>query len=274
MTMTMQFARIQKSAAVFCCSIALLLLGAACSQQQPADTRAAEGDTIRNLDTQWSKTAASKDVEGTIAFYADDASVLPPNGPIVADKKAIRDSWAGLLGSITSLSWQPTKVEVARASDIAYTMGTYQLTMNDAQGKPTTDMGKYVVSAKCRRKPGPQGPSKELIDAIAAAKQRNPSKPGRPHKQSAPTSDDAVPWTEIGGAVARAIEDQRLMLGEDGLSNYGTGAARTGKPNNGREEMDEKDQQIAHFRIVARNLELAEFRPNQPFAMDRPKGLE
>jgi hypothetical protein len=63
--------------------------------------------------------------------------------------------------------------------------------------------------------------------------------------------------------VARAIEDQQLMLGEEGLSNYGTGAARPGKSNNGREEMDEKDQQIAHFRIVARNLKLAEFRPNQ-----------
>jgi hypothetical protein len=43
------------------------------------------------------------------------------------------------------------------------------------------------------------------------------------------------------------------MLGEHGLSNYGTGAARPGKSNNGREEMDEKDHEIAHFRIVARN---------------------
>jgi hypothetical protein len=38
--------------------------------------------------------------------------------------------------------------------------------------------------------------------------------------------------------------------------------------------MDEKDQQIAHFRIVARNLKLAEFRPNQQFAMDRHFALE
>jgi hypothetical protein len=36
----------------------------------------------------------------------------------------------------------------------------------------------------------------------------------------------------------------------------------------GREEMDEKDQQIAHFRIVARNQKLAEFPPNQQFGMD------
>jgi hypothetical protein len=38
--------------------------------------------------------------------------------------------------------------------------------------------------------------------------------------------------------------------------------------------MDEKDQQITHFRIVARNQKLAEFRPNQQFAMDRRLPLE
>ena len=58
------------------------------------------------------------------------------------------------------------------------------------------------------------------------------------------------------------------MLDEGGLSNYGTGTAWPSKSNNGREEMDEKDQQIAHFRIIARNQKLAEFRPNQQFAMD------
>ena len=48
----------------------------------------------------------------------------------------------------------------------------------------------------------------------------------------------------------RAPEDQQLMLDEDGLSNYGTGAARTRKSGEGRDEMDEKDHEIAHFRIL------------------------
>ena len=50
------------------------------------------------------------------------------------------------------------------------------------------------------------------------------------------------------------------MFDEDGLGNYGTDAARTRKSGDGREEMDEKDHEIAHFRIVARNRKLAEFR--------------
>ena len=41
------------------------------------------------------------------------------------------------------------------------------------------------------------------------------------------------------------------MFDEDGLRNERTDAARTGKRADGREEMDEKDHEIAHHRIVA-----------------------
>ena len=57
--------------------------------------------------------------------------------------------------------------------------------------------------------------------------------------------------------MARAIEDQQLMFGEDGLGNYGTDAAWTRKSGDRGEEMDEKDHEIAHIRIVARNWDLA-----------------
>lgn len=63
----------------FCGCLALLLLATACNQQTPADTRAADESAIRDLDAQWSKTAAANDLEGTISYYSDDASLLPPN---------------------------------------------------------------------------------------------------------------------------------------------------------------------------------------------------
>ena len=43
------------------------------------------------------------------------------------------------------------------------------------------------------------------------------------------------------------------MFDEDGLGNYGADAAATCKSGDGREEIDEKDHEIAHIRIVARN---------------------
>ena len=43
------------------------------------------------------------------------------------------------------------------------------------------------------------------------------------------------------------------MFEEHGLGYYGADTARTRKSGNGRDEMDEKNHKIAHFRIVARN---------------------
>src|SRR4029077_7319684 len=59
------------------------------------------------------------------------------------------------------------------------------------------------------------------------------------------------------------------MFEEHGLGYYGAEAAATCKTGGGREEMDEKDHEIAHFRILTTKRKLAEFRANQQFARDR-----
>jgi hypothetical protein len=91
--------------------------------------------------------------------------------------------------------------------------------------------------------------------------------PGRPYKQSAPAGDEPIREAEVGSAVAGAIEDQQLMFDEEGLGKYGTDAARTRQSGEGGDEMDEKDHEIAHFRILATKPKLAEFRANWQFAM-------
>ena len=123
---------------------AVVLLLCACGSSTPPDTRAADEKVIRDLEAQWSRTASSKNVDGTVAYYTDDAALLPPNAPIADNKQAIRASWASLLAPGTSVSWEATRVEVSRSSDLAYTQGTYQAKFKDAQGKPVSDHGKYV----------------------------------------------------------------------------------------------------------------------------------
>ena len=109
-----------------------------------ADTKAIE-QALRDLDAQWSAAAGAKDLERTISFYSQDALVLPTNAPAATTKDAIRNTWKDLLASPgIAISWKTTKVEVAKSGDIAYTTGTYELTMNDASGKPINDRGKYA----------------------------------------------------------------------------------------------------------------------------------
>ena len=100
---------------------------------------------LRDADDAWSKAAASKDVEKTVAYYSNDANVLPPNAPITTTKDAIKKLWADLLASPgLIISWKATKVEVAKSGDLGFVSGTYEFTMNDTSGKPVTEKGKYV----------------------------------------------------------------------------------------------------------------------------------
>ena len=132
-------------AVALCLGLFCFLIGCS-SGQQPPDTRsAADEAAIRLADASWVKAAESKQIEEWVAFYADDAVVLPPNAKIVTDKASIRKSVAELLGMPgLSLTWQPTNVEVARSGDLAYLYGAYVLTSNDAKGKSVTDHGKNV----------------------------------------------------------------------------------------------------------------------------------
>ena len=124
--------------------LAVVLFAAGCGENKPPDTRAADEKTIRDLDAQWSKAAAARDVDGTVSYYSDDASLLAPNAPIASDRQSIRASWASLLGPDTSLSWQATKVEVAHSCDLAYLLGTYQLITKDVHSNAVADNGKFV----------------------------------------------------------------------------------------------------------------------------------
>lgn len=142
--MTSRRKKMYAAKTVYASCLAVVLFLAACGQQAPPDTRAADAATIKDLDSQWSKKAAANDVEGTMSFYTDDASMLPPNAPIAIGSQAIRSMWATFLIPGNSVSWEASKVEVARSSDLAYSTGVYQFTGKDAQGKPESDHGKYL----------------------------------------------------------------------------------------------------------------------------------
>jgi uncharacterized protein (TIGR02246 family) len=101
---------------------------------------------IRALDTAWSKAAQTRDLDKTVSFYADDASMLPPNMAIATGKDAIRAVWSKLLTMPGAVTFAPSKVVVAKSGDLAYEIGAFQITGNDAQGKPAISIGKFVVA--------------------------------------------------------------------------------------------------------------------------------
>jgi len=116
-----------------------------CAPRAASDDPVANASAIRALDEQWSATAARNDLDGTVAFYADNAVLLAPNAPMATDRKSIRESWAGLLGPGTAVSWKVSKVEVANSGELGYLYGTYSLSIQDSKGgPPVRDTGKIV----------------------------------------------------------------------------------------------------------------------------------
>ena len=108
-----------------------------------ADTKSKQA--LRDADAQWSAAAGAKDLDKTVSYYAEDAIVMPPNASAATTKESIRSAWKEMLTTPgAAISWKATKVEVAKAGDLAYVSGTYEETMTDASGKPVKDRGKYV----------------------------------------------------------------------------------------------------------------------------------
>jgi ketosteroid isomerase-like protein len=126
---------------------AFLLMALGCNRtpQQPASTQAADEAAVRQTDENWSKAAQSKKADDWVAFYSDDAVLLPPNDKKASGKQDVRKYIGELLmlPGLT-LSWEPSKVEVASSADLAYTQGTYRMAFPDPHGKPTTDQGKTL----------------------------------------------------------------------------------------------------------------------------------
>jgi ketosteroid isomerase-like protein len=101
---------------------------------------------ILRLDAEWSKIAASGDLERIVSFWADDASVLPPGSPPLVGKRAIRDYVeASLRTPGFSISWNTRDVVVSAGGDLAYGVGVNRVSFSGPDGKPVVIEGNAVT---------------------------------------------------------------------------------------------------------------------------------
>jgi hypothetical protein len=95
----------------------------------------------------------------------------------------------------------------------------------------------------------------------------------RPHEQGAQSCDETIGCPEIRRSLVGSIQDQQLMLDENGFGDHGTEAARAQKPGDRSEDMNEKHDEMAHHSIVARTANAGNYGENWQFAMDLEPAL-
>lgn len=140
--------------AVILIFLAALLVGS-CGQQaenspSEANSKAVSHEqdeaAIRSLDAEWVKAVAAKDAQKSASFYDAQATLMAPGAPIATGTTAIQKTWEGMMATPGfALTFSPNTIHVSQSGDMAYELGTFQLTTNDKKGKPQTMKANYVV---------------------------------------------------------------------------------------------------------------------------------
>ena len=125
------------------CFVGLALVAGCNSAPPPVDTAAAV-QAVKDADAAALKAAQMLDAGGTVSYYSDDATVMPPNQPAITDRASARKAWAAMLVPGAKISWAANKVESAASGDIVYDQGTYSVTVPGSDGKWVNDTGKYL----------------------------------------------------------------------------------------------------------------------------------
>ncbi len=94
----------------------------------------AEEQKIRGLEQRWREALQAKDSAAVGRFYAQGGFYLPQGSNGYEGPESIRSRWAGEFGGRKfDLTREPRKVEVADAGDMAYEVGTYQVSWDKPQ---------------------------------------------------------------------------------------------------------------------------------------------
>jgi len=127
-----------------------MCLLAGCSRYAAPDTHEADVKAIKDVEAAWVKDAATKDVERFLAYYSDDGVVLLPNAPPISGKDNIRAALKPMMADPNfALTFSSSRVEAARSGDLAYSQGSYSMTMTDPKTHmPMTERGKYIMVFK------------------------------------------------------------------------------------------------------------------------------
>jgi len=102
---------------------------------------------LEELDSRMHRAMIGGDIEAILAFYAEDAVVLPNNAPKIVGKAALRKSWDDQRKSgVTFGSFMGTVEQAWECGGMVYSVGSYAMSANvPGMPRPMADKGKYLA---------------------------------------------------------------------------------------------------------------------------------
>jgi ketosteroid isomerase-like protein len=105
-----------------------------------------EGAALMQVSRDWAKAAEARDTERVLAYWADDAIVMPADQPALVGKEAIRGMvQGGFADSAFSITWEPERAVISQSGDMGYLVEHNRMTFRDPSGRRRTTFGKGVT---------------------------------------------------------------------------------------------------------------------------------
>lgn len=99
---------------------------------------------LLRTDRAFNAATQAQGVEGWVSFFAEDGSMLRPQGPITGHE-AIRAAMAPAFANPDfSLTWEPQYAELTPGGRLGYTRGRYVGVRKDAAGHRVESRGTYM----------------------------------------------------------------------------------------------------------------------------------
>ena len=133
-----------KTVVKFFLAFAFLLLFS-CSNNRKVNLEA-EIQALYKAGQSWSEAAISKDAKRYVEFYDNKGIVIDFNGIISQNKDTIlKNLITEFLTPGYNLSWDVQNAVVAKAGDLGYTTGQWNMQWNNEKGEQIKAHGPYLV---------------------------------------------------------------------------------------------------------------------------------
>ncbi len=125
----------------------LLAVLAGCrSPPGPGPDARREEAAIRATDARWLAATQAHDLERTVSFWSDDVYMMPPGGPPIVGKEALRHYIAGAFAIPDfSITWVTDRIWVAKSGELAYAVGTDTIRLTTPEGRAVVEQNKAVA---------------------------------------------------------------------------------------------------------------------------------
>lgn len=126
--------------------MAVLALAGCAEQKAVVVDKVAEEAAIHARDAEYMKAIQAKDAKAASAIYTADGASLVANSPIAVGHAGLEKAFQEFVSLPgLNLAWKESKIEVSSAGDMAYTYGSYELSMTGPKGEPVKEVGKYLT---------------------------------------------------------------------------------------------------------------------------------